>query len=295
MSSGRALALALGALLTAACGGVSYRLHADVAVPSTVAVLPFAGDSPSGLRDSARQLLHSRLRNIGYQVPELGWIDRVLTEHGWLRDPERFDPSGLPLDRIANALAVDAVMLGKDLDESSFNIVVLRRHAVSGSLIVRTAAGREFWSSDHGASTFGGFLLTSGQVFTELRAQGEHGTPMASLALVDEWIADVVGTLPKPPMVDTMQAALAVSDVATRRERHADGSERLVVEARANAGSTVRFEAWPNVIGVPMAHHPDQPDRFRGEYDLAAGSPLDRIVVRARDAFGREATAEAVR
>ncbi|MFY9345284.1 MAG: hypothetical protein WAT39_22530, partial [Planctomycetota bacterium] len=257
-------------------------------------VLPFAGPAAPALRDSARQLLHSRLRALGYQVPELAWVDRVASERGWLSDPERFDPSPVPLAEVVAALGVDAVLVGTGIDETSFNIVLLRRHALGGSFALRDATGREPWSARHAAGSWGGFLLASGQVITELRAQADHGTPMASLALADELVADVAGTLPAATM-PAQPPGPFVTDVTVTLERQHDGADRFVIEAQASAGATVRCDLLPHTMGVPMVPAPSATDQYRGRLDVQPDAPVTRIVVRARDAFGREASAEVKR
>ena len=170
-------------LVVAACGGVSHSVRTDLPMPVTVAVLPFAGPAAGELRASARQLVHSRLQARGYAAPELAHVDRVLSERGWLADPDRFDAARIEPAAVIGALGVDAVVFGTDVDLSSLNVVLLRRQAVCGRFALVDAQRRELWQADHAAGSFGGFLLTSGQVFTELRAQGEHGTPMASQRL----------------------------------------------------------------------------------------------------------------
>lgn len=279
------------ALTATACGSVSHHVAADVPAPTTIAVLPVPGPAPAGLRDAARQLLHSRLVARGYRCPELAWVDRVLSEHGWLGDADRFVPDAARLPEVLAALQADAALVADGLDESSFNVILLRRHAVGGRVAIRDATGRTFWSSDHGASTFGGFLLTSGQVFAELRAQGEHGTPMASLALVDEFVADVVGTVPLRETA-AAPAAPTVAAVVARRTAPAPGTERVVVTARASTGATLRCDLEPFVRGVPMVASTADATAFVGQYDVPAGTTLQRVVVHARDAWGREATGE---
>lgn len=280
------------ATLLAACGGVSARVHRDVPQPDRVAVLPLAGPAPACLREATRQLIHSRIRTRGYEVPETAWIDRVLSERGWLQDPATFRPEGLPLAEVAKALDVDAVVVGSSFDESRFNVLVLRRHAVSGDLALRLADGREMWSTSHSTGALGGFLLTSGQVFTELRAQGEHGSPMASLALADEFTADVLETLPRreKPRVDRAQPI--VRAVVARRLPGRDGEQRFVVEAEASAGASLRFQLDPYVAGVPMTATASDPERYVGALDVPKGVVLKRIAVQARDAYGREGASE---
>lgn len=286
--------LALLAVGSAACGGVHHTVRADVPQPRSIAVLPFAGDASPSLRAAARQLLTSRLLTRGYEVPETAWVDRVLSEHGWLRDPERAAPTPqpMPLADVLKALGTDAVAVGTELDESSFNILVLRRQSVGGRVAITDAQGREYWSADHGAATLGGFLLTSGQVFTELRAQGEHGTPMASLALTDEFVADIAGTVPERK-VDARGTTPppAIAAIRASRTRGSDG-ERVVVEAEAPPGTSLRFELAPHLAGVPMAELPGQPGHYRGAQELPPGTAIARVTVRARDAYGRESAQE---
>lgn len=280
------------ALLAAACGSVSHRVYADVPAPRTIAVLPFAGPAAPGVCEAARALVHSRLRSRGYLVPELAWVDRVLAERGWLRDPAAFDPAPLPLPEVAAALAVDAVLVATGVHESSFNVVLLRRHAVGGRVALTVRDGRDHWRADHAASTFGGFLLTSGQVFTELAAQGAHRTPMATLALVDEFTADVVGTLPMRDAAPPPAGAPALVGAAVRREPRPDGSQRVVVTAQCSPGAVLRFDLVPSLLGVPMVATAQAPDRHEGARELPPGAPVTGIVVHAADAFGRTASTE---
>lgn len=278
--------------LLAGCGSVSHHVATDLPEPRRIAVLPLAGAAPNSLREAARQLLHSRIQARGYQVPELAWVDQQLAEHGWLRDPARFEPTAVALPELLTALDADAVAIGTGLDETRFNWLVLRRHAVHGQFELRDAAGGRYWTADHTAGATGGFLLTSGQVITELRAQGEHGSSMASLALVDELVGDVVETLPLGKAPSPPAGEPFVQQITVRHQPTADGGERFVVEAKAPAGATVRFQLEPGVDGVPMATSTADPQRFVGAIDLPAGTKPQHLVVSARDAYGRKASAE---
>lgn len=288
----RRTSLLAAALALGACGSVSYRVATDVDAPATVAVLPLQGPAPAGLRDAARQLLHSRLTARGYRCPELAWVDRVLSERGLLRDPDHFALDAGRHGEMLAALQVDAVLVGDDVDESSFNVFLLRRHALGGRVAIRDGKGREFWSSDHGASTFGGFLLTSGQVFAELRAQGAHGTSMASLALVDEFVEDVVGTVPQREGTPPPLPLPTVANVESFRVAADGDAVRVVVKARSAHGNSLRFDLPGIAAGVPMVAAADDASRFVGQYEIPNDRPPGRLVVRARDAFGRETTAE---
>lgn len=275
----------------AACGGVQHTVRTTVPAPRTVAVLPFAGTADAAVRDSARLLVHSRLHERGLRVVDCTWVDRVLSERGWLTDPASFDPAQLPLAQVTAALGVDAIALGRDLEDSRFNLLLVRRHAFGGRLELQLADGGAWWASDHRTSNLGGLLLASGQVFTELRAQGAHGTPMATLALVDEFVEDVLATVPMQELPPVPGSPPLLHAARCERLATATG-ERLVVEVQADPGAAVRFDA-PPLTGVPMAPVPGQPDRYRGAHDLAAGSPALTVTILARDAFGREVRIEA--
>lgn len=273
-----------------ACGSVQHALHPEVAAPHSIAVLPFAGTAELGARDSARLLVHSRLRERGLLPVETAWTDRVLSERGWLTDPATFDPAGLPLAEVQAALGVDAVVFGQGFAESRWNLLLVRRHAFGGSLSIQRADGGVWWSAEHGASNLGGLLLASGQLLTELQAQTNHGTPMATLALLDEFVEDVVATVPLQATKAPHGAAPQLRDARWERPTAANGG-RLLVEVRADAGSMVRFEV-PSLTGSPMAPVPGQPDLFRGARDLPPDTPFAAVTIVARDAFGRETRTE---
>lgn len=277
--------LVASASLLGACGGVNHVLRAEVSQPATIAVLPFAGPAEAPTREATRALLQSRLLARGYRLPETSWVDRVLTERGWLRDPADFDPSSLRVPEVAKALGVDAIAIGSEFDETRWNFVVLRRHAFGGRVAVQSDDG-VWWSTNHSTGSYGGFLLTSGQVFEELRAQGNHGTPMVTLALVDEFTADVSGTIPARQPVDRT-ADPVITDVTTRRVPGTEG-ERLIVEGRATPGCALRADLLPGHHGVPMVAIPEEPGRYRGTHELPDGAMPAAITVHARTAFGRE-------
>lgn len=282
------VALALPAL--SACGGVQHTLHPEVAAPHTIAVLPFAGTADLGARDCARLLVHSRLRERGLLPVETAWTDRVLSEHGWLTDPATFDPTALPVAQVQAALGVDAVVIGRDFAESRWNLVLVRRHAFGGALSVQRAGDGLWWSADHGASNLGGLLLASGQLLTELQAQTNHGTPMATLALIDEFVEDTVATVPLQDAKAVVGAAPQLREARCERPTAANGG-RLLVEVRADAGATVRFEVL-SLTGSPMVAVLGQPDLFRGARDLPPETQVGAVTIVARDAFGRETRTE---
>jgi hypothetical protein len=279
-------------LLLNACGGVSYELHDDVSQPRRIAVLPFGGSAMPGVRDATRQLMKSRLQGRGYHVVDAAWVDCVLTQHGWLHDADTFDPQSLPMADAMAALGCDAVVVGRDFGESRFNILALRRHVVGGRVAITNAAGRDYWSASHDASTFGGFALTSGQVFEELRAQVEHGTPTATLALVDEFVEDVTATIPPHLPAPPPPLPLALRDVQVHKTPSPEGGQRLVVEAHAASGASLRFDLAPNLAGVPMTAVAGDMQHYRGVQDLPADLSFTQVLVHAWDAFGRQTTLE---
>ena len=84
----------------------------------------------------------------------------------------------------------------------------------------------------------------------------------------------------------------AIRDAVATLQPLAEGGARLVVEARANGDAVLRFDVDDRLAGVPMVALPGEPGHHRGEHDLPAGATAPRIVLRARDAFGRETTTD---
>jgi hypothetical protein len=288
----RALAL-LGPAILAACGGVSYRLKQDAPTPRTVAVLPLSGPADPGVRELCRDLLIARLQGRGFTVLDKGYADRVLSEAGWLGDPIAFDATRVPAALACRRLDVDAVLIGTGVCESGFNIYILRRRAFGGELRLVTMDGATWWQTDHSASATGGFLLKSGQVVEEFRAQGGHGTSMQTLALVDAFIDEAAGTLPERAAAGGT-VDLAIGPVtASRRPGPRPGLETVVVTAEARPGACMWFDLWsetqPGPTGVPMLRIGD---RFTGMRDVPAEQPVPRVRIRCRGPFGAEAGRE---
>jgi hypothetical protein len=279
-------------VLLAACGGVSSHL-AKTPAPATVAVLPVSGTADPGARELTRALFTARLAALGFHVVENSYVDRMLSERGLLRDPEAFDTKAMPAKDLAAALGVDAVLVSSDLDSSSFNVFILRRQSVSGNVRLVDRQGSEWWSASYTASQTGGFLLKSGQVLSELRAQGEHGTPMATVALVDEFVEDVADTLPAQtpggPAIGP-GVPLVLADVAVERgPSPIAGCERLVVTAQSHEAAELEFDAPPTLAGVPMAHAGKM---FVGAADVPVGKAT-AVKVHARSPYGELRMAEA--
>jgi hypothetical protein len=285
-----ALAAMVPALL-AACGGVSFRVRDELRTPESIAVLPFAGSAPPEAREAARALLQSRLQARGFHTVELRFVDRVLSERGWLRDPADFDPAALAMPDVATALGVDAVAVATDVEERAFHTLLLRRHAFGGSMSLHRRDG-VWWSAQYSASTLGGLALGSGQVFAELQAQGTHGTPMATLALVDQFVTDAAATVPARKAAARPDAEPRISNVTMSPAPGTIGHKRFVVEASVSPGADVRFDLVPGAGGVPMVALPGQSDRFAGSYELPAEATVTTVVVQARSPFGRTARVE---
>ncbi|MGE3173027.1 MAG: hypothetical protein AB7O97_10420 [Planctomycetota bacterium] len=284
-------------LVLPACTGLTYSLHEDVAAPHTLALLPVAGSAGAPTRELARGLLAARLRERGYVLAEPQWVDRALAERGWLDDPDRFDPAAVPVAQVAAELGVDGVLVTEGFDETRWNALVLRRHALAARLRVLLRGGREWWSAEHVVGGTGGFLLQSGQVLTELRALGMHGTSAATIALVDDLLHDVAATLPvdadradhRGPMAPPQLAELRVQAVAGAP----DGEQRLQVSARASAAASVWCDLVPGLQAVPMT---GSGERFTAAVDVPSGAALQAAVaVRARGAFGDELRREVAR
>jgi len=286
----RALATLPLPLLLAACSGLSSTLHDDLPQPHTLAVLPFAGDAPPPTRELARGLFAARLRELGYRVVEPVYVDRVLAENGWLADPDAFAMSALPLADAIVRLGCDGVLVADELDESHYNLLLLRRQAVTGHLRILDRAGREWWTASHKVAKTGGFLLQSGQVLTELRAQGMHGNSAATIALVDGLLEDIAATLPRDERsVEPTAPGRPLQVGAVEVQRSGAAGTRLLVNATATPGACVWFDLGGDLVGVPMT---GSGDRFTGAIDVPAGVATTTLRVRARDPFGGEQQAE---
>lgn len=270
-------------LLAAGCSsGLTYRLDSGPP-PRTVAVLPFAGQAQLAELDAARALVLLRLRGRGLDVVADDVTDRCLAEHGWLADPSRYDPVAVDAGTVCAALGVDAVLCGTGFHDSSFNLLLVRRHGYSGELALLRADGSDWWHASHTAAATGGLLLQSGQVLTELQGQRSHGTPMMTLALLDQLIDEALATLPQNDGDRQLPPAPSLADVSVQRQQLGDGRDRVTVTAAAPALAALCFDLEPGPTGVPMAH---TEGGFVGQHDLPAGSQLVTVRVRARSAFG---------
>lgn len=283
-------AVLLSSVLVAGCGGVSYTVHDTSVAPTRVAVLPFAGEADLRTRDLARALLVARLRARGFAVPAVEAVDQRLAARGWLADPELFVPAVAMPAAMAQELGVDAVIVGTALSESSFNLLAIRRHAFGGEVACDRADGRRYLTCSHTASRFGGFLLMSGQVLAELRAQGQHGTPAQSIALVDEFVEDVAGVLPAPPASVAAPSELPLGEpMVARADGAAATAQRWQVSLAAPAEAIVRIDFEPGPVGVPTAW---RDGNAVVAIDLPADRPPTRILAHAVGRFGATATSE---
>jgi hypothetical protein len=278
-------------LTTAGCAGASWTAD-RAALPVTVAVLPFGGDADPRLRALCRTLLGNAMRARGFDVLEEEHIDRLLAEHGWLQDEDRFQPSAVPVDAACRALAVDAVVVGRDFGESSLDLLLLRRHAFSGEVRWLRSDGSTALAIAHTAAENGGFLLRSGQVLNELRARGQHGTPAASAALVDAFVDDITAALPPPPhlAMATAPAAVLATDVAIGDH---GGQRRVTVTGKVPAGSRVWLDIGSPAGGDRATSIPacERDGDYAGACDVPADGP-QRVRVRVRDGHGRTASSE---
>lgn len=274
--------------LLAACSGLSHRLHPDVPRPATIAVLPVGGDAAPALRELARGLLQARLQEHGFLVADADVVDQRLAERGWLADPDAFAPSRVKAEDAASAIGVEAVLLVADCDESRWNAVLVRRHSLAAHARIVLRDGREWWTAADTVGETGGLLLKSGQVLTEIGAQGVHGAGSASVDRIDELVTALASTLP----VATMEASMAEAPTvpAVRRAevvRTADGERRLVVEADLASPTAVSvFDVGDVIVGVPMAGPMVGNGVRAGAVDLPPGMTAAEVRVRSRAALG---------
>lgn len=282
----------LGLALLPSCAGVSWTRDPEP-LPTTIAILPLQGDADPRLRTLCRALLTSGLQQHGVLVLENDHTDRILAEHGWLLDPDRFDPAEVPAAAACAALGVEALLVGTGFDTTSFNILLLRRHAFGGALVLRRADGSSALRATGSVTHGGGLLLQSGQVLTELRAQGEHGTPREAAALVDAFVDDLLAALPPaesatPPADPTATIAAALSAIHLKATAHGDAM-RLLVHGAVPPGTRVWLDLDAPISGVPAS---ERDGAFSVARDVD-GAPV-AVRLRARDGFGRTASAEVV-
>lgn len=285
-------------LLFAACGGVSHRVHEGVAAPTTVAVLPAGGPALPEVRATARGLATSWLMARGYDVLDTDWVDQALAMRGWLDGDGSLRANDAAAADLARALGAEAVLVLREVDESEFNVLLLRRHRVDGHFDLVRGVGGVYWSATHAVGSFGGLLLGSGQLLTEARAVAAQGAPMATLALVDGFVAEAVATLPERARREA-EPGPSVSFAAVAAEvggGDGDGRRvRLRVTAESTGGVMARFDVEGLVRGVPMVAVPQRPGTFRGWYDLSVADAGRSVRVHVEDAFGGRSAKEAVR
>lgn len=286
-------------LALSACSGVTAHVAPDMPAPRSVAVLPISGSADPAARELARSLLASRLAAQGFQVVEAGYVDRILSERGWLRDPEAFDIQQVPSGEAVRALGVDAVLRCDGLDAQSFNGLVLRRQSVGGAVHLVGADGREWWQASGSNANNGGFLLQSGQVFTEIRDQAAYGSSMAMVALLDGFVEDVIASVPsQPPPGAPLSPGLPLqlSDAVVERvPAPGPNRQRLRVRATATVGCQLTFDVEGALSGVPMARTASPAaatGAFQGEADLPHGS-VGRVRVHIESPYGDRQSVEA--
>ncbi|HEX6813602.1 MAG TPA: hypothetical protein VF384_18430 [Planctomycetota bacterium] len=278
--------------LLAACAGLEV-VRDEWPLPQALALLPLQGEADPRLRTLCRALLRSGLQQYGLRVVETEHTDRILAEYGWLADPEQFAPDRIAVADACAALGVDALLVGTGFDEHRFNLLLLRRHAFAGSLLLRRPDGSAALQASGSATRTGGLLLQSGQVLDELRAQGEHGTPRASAALVDSFVDDLLAALPAPGPAAAATAAMAVALLAVDPgiEQHGDES-RLTVRGAVPPGTRVWLDLEPDLAGVPAS---ERQGTFSVARDVDPARIPPRFRLRARDGFGNSASVDVVR
>jgi hypothetical protein len=117
---------------------------------------------------------------------------------------------------------------------------------------------------------------------------------MATVALLDEFVQDVAGTLPQqmpqgPPPGPGVP--LVLGDAVVMREASPlPGCERILVAARSDAAAELTFDVGA-LRGVPMAR---DGTLFRGAADVPTGGPA-AVTVNARSPYGEKRTMEAGR
>ena len=271
----------------ASCSGVSHRLDTNVPAPHSLAVLPVEGTASLAERELARGLLVARLREHGFSVVESQHVDRVLSETGRMTDPDAFRVDLEAIPAIATRIGVDAILHIGSFDETNWNAIALRRHAISASLQIVTKDKSVWWKASHSVGEFGGFALKSGQVITELLAQGAHGTSAASLGKIDTLVEDVAAALPSD--ADRGEHAERPAAPMAREGKLASaggapGRVRTKIEARCDEGLLLVVDVGP-LQGVPMAG-------ASGYYQATVELPEapSRVVIRSRNGLGAESS-----
>lgn len=273
--------------LLASCAGVSHQLDARVSPPHSIAVLPVEGSASLAERELARGLLVARLREHGFVVVESQHVDRVLSETGRMTDPDAYRAEFESIPAIARAIGVDALLHVGSFDETNWNAIAVRRHALSASLRIVDENGAVWWSARHSVGELGGFALKSGQVITELLSQGAHGASAASLGKLDTLVDEVAAVLPTDSDRDRhadVAAAPSVRDGRVEAKTAEPGRVRTIIEVRCEEGLLLVVDVGP-LQGVPMAG-------AGGVYRAAVDLPEAQsgVVVRSRNGQGGEAS-----
>ena len=271
--------------LLAGCGSLHTRLDKDVPAPREVAILPFSGDGTLQDRELMRTMLRERLAVRYVAVLDNAWVDRVLSEHGWLGDPETFDAKKLPLPAVCAALGTQAVVVGTDFGTSSFDIGLFYRRGVGGKLEWITAKGQNYFEGDYVATTTGGIVLKSGQIIQAIVDTFESGTSRGFLALVEEYYDTVLGALPEYPADGLPQRPRGSLESATAA---GENGNLVHVVAKGTPGLVVSFDITPELARVPAAEV--RPGEYHALVRVAQGKLSGNVRVRGRDALGREAS-----
>ncbi|MEE8143224.1 MAG: hypothetical protein V3T77_08990 [Planctomycetota bacterium] len=274
------------------CGGVQVQISKELAVPSVVAVLPMGGEATPRELNYLRSRVREQLRVRYLNVFENDYVDRVLSERGWLADPDRFDPEALPVAEVREALGVEGVVMGHDFRSGYWNFLLLYRRSLRGVVGMYVAGGEHSWQARHRVSRSGGILLELGQIFSALRNQFQSGSPRVFVALAEEFVADVLATLPElQPGALRRSPPPRIAEVEVKRLPSAAPEGRIQITVEATPAGVVSFDLLPEVVNMPTVEV--APGRYRGIYTVVRGDelagPLD-VKVHIRDPFGRQST-----
>ncbi len=279
--------------------GVTARLNERVPPPRRIAVLPMAGEAAAKDRALIRSMLGQSLLVRNVSVVENAYVDRVLSEEGWMTDPGRFDPFLIPPAEVCRALGVEGIIIGTGFETEDREYFLYFRRGLQGRLMWWSGEGRLYWEADHCATRSGGVLIGSDQIITTISEHVENGTSLAFVEVVEEYLDEVLATLPEfDPEGLPRPVPPAITGIEVERIEEAAGEEgkRIRVTAKATAGSLVTFDLIPGPKNIPTIEV--DPGRYTGIYARLPGDGVQadsKVRVRARSPDGRETVQEAGR
>ncbi|MCA8958986.1 MAG: hypothetical protein KDC38_00675 [Planctomycetes bacterium] len=279
--------------LAAGCAS-PVEVSVGLAVPGRVAVLPVTGPAGPAERDYVRTLVRERLRVRNFAVIDNAYVDRVLSENGWLHDADEADGTLLPhlsdreeeLDAatLCAALDVDGLVIGEDLRARDLNLLVVRCHGIDGRWHLRGANSSFAWRTHFSVRHWGGLLLQSGQLFSALGEQLRAGTRSAFRVLATEYCDELLDTI---PMAAPESLDLPIAPEIFAVESHRRPGELLEVEVTATPRALVSYDLAPHLRGLPTREV--IPGSYRGVHRVDSGErfPFDGVVrAHIRDRFG---------